>query len=134
MRRVRFEKHTGCVFSCAGPAIEAWDPAMRADAAESPVDGRKGLFAYAPSEAATGFEIGSSATLPSPEDNDGGAASRKSLYGANPNKTRDGAPVNVVALDVKYIKVALSSRRSPNPLWNPKACDSCCEKYAPGAG
>lgn len=100
---------------------------MRSNAAEDPVDGpsrgrssgnsaaaadsAKGLFAYAPSEAARGFEMGSSACLPCQEDDDGaggngyGGGSRRSLHGPNPNKSRDGAPVNVVALDVKYIKV-----------------------------
>lgn len=114
MARVRYEKHLGCVFSCVGSAIEVWDPVMRADAAESPADSTKGLFAYSPSEAARGFEMGSSASLPYPEDDDGGGGggngyggSRRSLHGANPNKSRDGPPVNVVALDVKYIKVLI---------------------------
>lgn len=129
VRRVRYEKHLGWVFSCAGPVVEVWDPAMRADAAESLTDGptrqrsgagnagatdsMKGLFAYSPCEASRGFEVGSSAALPSPEDDDGGGgsgqgsngSSRRCLHGANPSKSRDGAPVNVVALDVKYIKV-----------------------------
>lgn len=130
MKRVRYEKHLGCVFSCAGPVVELWDPTMCADASESPADGcttqrsggsiapaavaatTKGLFAYSPSEAARGFEMGSSATLPGPEDDDGSGSngcgsSRRYLHGANPNKSRDGAPVNVVALDIKYIKVRL---------------------------
>eukprot|EP00752_Nemacystus_decipiens_P012939 g11452.t1 len=129
VRRVRYEKHLGCVFSCTGPVVEVWDPAMRADVAESLVDGStrqrsgggssaaadsaKGFFAYAPYEAARGFEMGVSAALPCPEDDhdhDGGSkgygGSRRSLHGANPNKSRDGAPVNVVALDVKYIKAS----------------------------
>lgn len=130
MRRVRYEKNLGCVFSCSGPVVEVWDPAMRADAFGGPVDGSvggrsngsssgsatdstKGLFAYAPSEESRGFEMGSNATLPCPEDDDGcggncgGGGGKRSLHGANPKKSRDGAPVNVVALDVKYIKVPL---------------------------
>lgn len=69
---------------------------------------KEGLFAYSLLEETRGFEIGSSASLTSSED-DGGSGdskgSKRPLHGANPNKNRDGAPVNVVALDVKYIKV-----------------------------
>lgn len=158
VRRVRYDKNLVCVFSCAGPVVEVWDPAMRSTpAAAAAADGlnrmgensnnndilitnssssgrsekstaTKGLFAYALSEETRGFEIGTSAALPSPEEeessgqtnnsiggggNGGGGnggsgngnGNRRSLHGANPNKNRDGAPVNVVALDVKYIEV-----------------------------
>lgn len=95
----------------------------------------EGFFAYSPSEETRGFEIGSSAALASPlppsEDTllgcgaiaqlnsrgsntdtnrsctSGDGNSRRSLHKANPSKNRDGAPVSVVALDMKYIKVCI---------------------------
>lgn len=149
VRRVRYDKNLVCVFSCAGPVVEVWDPAMRCAPGAAGVSSRqrdgsccsissnnitksssssssenvptKGLFAYALSEETRGFEIGTSAALPSPEAEEStsktnsssgggsGNGNRRSLHGANPNKNRDGAPVNVIALDVKYIEV-------PNPV------------------
>lgn len=158
VRRVRYDKNLVCVFSCAGPVVEVWDPAMRstpgaADLANRNHEGSssnnattttvisgstnssssekptatKGLFAYAISEETRGFEIGTSAALPSPEDEESGgktniiggggngSGNRRSLHAANPNKNRDGAPVNVVALDVKYIKVPHIHTPNSNP-------------------
>lgn len=152
VRTVRYDKELSCVFSCAGPVVEVWDPAMRtAEGADDVAISQYGgcpqrssggsssntstatrvFFAYSPSEETKGFEIGSSAALPCLEDDDIGGVSglakskgsgngggnsviiRRSLHGANPSKNRDGAPVNVVVLDIKYIKVltSLSSER-----------------------
>jgi len=146
VKKVRYDKDQSCVFSCAGPVVEVWDPTMRtadgaSDAANALFGGslqrsgggsssghistatEKGFFAYSPSEEGNGFEIGSSAALPCLEDDEiGGVSSlvkskgsgngggnsgtfRRSLHGANPSKNRDGAPVNVIVLDIKYIKV-----------------------------
>lgn len=92
----------------AAPNLPDGSNRRRRRSSSSAVTDKEGLFAYSLLEETRGFEIGSSAALTSSED-DGGSGDSKSskrpLHGANPNKNRDGAPVNVVALDVKYIKV-----------------------------
>ncbi|CAM9260448.1 unnamed protein product, partial [Ectocarpus fasciculatus] len=93
----------------AAPNLPDGSNRRRRRTSGSAATGKEGLFAYSLLEETRGFEIGSSAALISSED-DGGSGDSKSskrpLHGANPNKNRDGAPVNVVALDVKYIKAS----------------------------